>query len=122
VASEKVEVGKLSQPLIQHNILKREFDTNQQLYDSLLQHPKDATVAAGLRETNIHLVDSASTPTAPVRPKTTLNILIGLPVGLVLGVTLAIIRGSLDAPAKSAEELERLIGVPALAVIPMARS
>ncbi len=122
VAKEKVEVGKLSQLLIQHNMLKREFDTNQQLYDSLLQHLKDATVSAGLRATNIHLVDAALIPSVPVRPRIKYNIAIGLMVGLVLGVTLAFLQESLDTSIKSAEEVERLIAAPALAVIPMARS
>jgi capsular exopolysaccharide synthesis family protein len=122
VAQEKVEVGKLSQLLIEHNILKREFETNQQLYDSLLQRLKDATVSAGLRATNIHLVDSALVPTAPVRPRIMYNIAVGLLVGLVLGVTLAFVQESLDTSVKSAEELERLVAAPALAVIPLARS
>ena len=118
VAQEKVEVGKLSQLLIEHNILKREFDTNQQLYDSLLQHLKDATVSAGLRATNIHLVDSALIPTVPVRPRIMYNIAVGMLVGLVLGVTLAFVQESLDTSVKSAEDVERLIAAPALAVIP----
>ena len=122
VAQEKVEVGKLSQLLIEHNMLKREFETNQQLYANLLQRLKDATVSAGLRATNIHLVDSALVPTAPVRPRIAYNIAVGLLVGLVLGVTLAFIQESLDTSVKSAEELERLIAAPALAVIPLARS
>jgi capsular exopolysaccharide synthesis family protein len=122
VAQEKVEVGKLNQLLIEHNILKREFDTNQQLYDSLLQRLKDATVSAGLRATNIHLVDSALVPTAPVRPRIMYNIAVGLLMGLILGVTLAFIQESLDTSVKSAEELERLIAAPALAVIPLARA
>jgi capsular exopolysaccharide synthesis family protein len=117
VAQQKVEVGKLDQLLIQHNILKREFETNQQLYDSLLQHLKDATVSAGMRATNIHLVDSALVPTAPVRPRIMYNIAVGLLVGLVLGVTLAFVRETLDNSMKSAEDLERLIPAPALAVI-----
>ena len=122
VAREKEEVGRLNQLMIEHNLLKREFDTNQQLYESLLQHLKDATVAAGLRATNIHLVDSALVPTDPVRPRIMYNIAISILVGLVLGVTLAIIEESLDTSIKSAEDLERVIGVPALAVVPLARS
>jgi capsular exopolysaccharide synthesis family protein len=122
VTREKAEVGRLSQLLIEHNILKREFDTNEQLYESLLQHLKDATVSAGLRATNIHLVDPALIPTAPVRPRKMYNIALGLLVGLVLGVTLAFLQESLDTSVKSAEEVERLIAAPALAVIPLARS
>jgi capsular exopolysaccharide synthesis family protein len=101
--------------------LKREFETNQQLYQNLLQHLKDATVSAGLRATNIHLVDPALTPTAPVRPNKIYNIEVGLLVGLVLGVTLAYVRESLDNSMKSAEDLERAIPAPALAVILKAR-
>jgi len=122
VAQEKVEVGKLSQLLIEHNMLKREFETNQQLYANLLQRLKDATVSAGLRATNIHLVDSALVPTAPVRPRIPYNIAVGLLMGLILGVTLAFIQESLDTSVKSAEELERLVAAPALTVIPLARS
>jgi capsular exopolysaccharide synthesis family protein len=122
VTREKAEVGKLSQLLIEHNILKREFDTNEQLYETLLQHLKDATVSAGLRATNIHLVDAALVPTTPVRPKKMFNILIGLLAGVVLGVTLAFLQESMDTSIKSAEDVERLIPAPALAVIPMARS
>jgi capsular exopolysaccharide synthesis family protein len=122
VANEKAEVGKLNQLLIEHNMLKREFETNQQLYETLLQHLKDATVSAGLRATNIHLVDPALIPLGPVRPKIMYDITVGLLSGLVLGVTLAFVLESLDTSVKSAEELERLVAAPALAVIPLARS
>jgi capsular exopolysaccharide synthesis family protein len=122
LAHEKEEVGKLNQLSIEHNLLKREFETNQQLYASLLQHLKDATVSAGLRATNIHLVDSALVPTYPVRPRVMYNIAISLLVGLVLGITLAIIEESLDTSIKSAEDLERVISAPTLSVVPLARS
>jgi capsular exopolysaccharide synthesis family protein len=122
VAHEKEEVGKLNQLSIEHNLLKREFDTNQQLYSSLLQHLKDATVSAGLRATNIHLVDSALVPSYPVRPRVLYNVAISFLVGLVLGIALAFIQESMDTSIKSAEDLERLVGVPTLAVVPMARA
>jgi polysaccharide biosynthesis transport protein len=122
VAQEKIEVGKLNQLLIRHNILKREFDTNQQLYDSLLQRLKDATVSAGLRATNIHVIDTASPPSSPVRPKRLLNIAIASLVGLILGITLAFVEEGLDNSIKSAEDVQRLIAAPALAIVPAAGS
>jgi capsular exopolysaccharide synthesis family protein len=122
VAHEKEEVGKLSQLSIEHNLLKREFETNQQLYSSLLQHLKDATVSAGLRATNIHLVDSALVPSSPVRPRRVYNITLSLVLGLVLGITLALVIESMDTSIKSAEDLERILGVPTLSVIPIART
>ena len=62
VAKQNTEVEKVNQLLIEHNLLKREFESNQQLYDSLLTHLKDANVSAGLRATNIHVIDRGSAP------------------------------------------------------------
>jgi capsular exopolysaccharide synthesis family protein len=122
VAQERAEVGKLNQLLIRHNILKREFDTNQQLYDSLLQRLKDATISAGLRATNIHVIDTAAPPSSPVRPKRLINIAVALLVGLILGVTLAFVEEGLDNSIKSVEDVQRLIATPALAIVPAAGS
>ncbi len=120
VATQKAEVGKFNQLLIQHNILKREFETNQQLYDSLLQRLKDATVSSGLRATNIHIVDPAMPSANPDRPKKLLNISVGFIIGLFLGITLAFLQEELDTSVKGAEDVERLMPCPALAIIPEA--
>ena len=121
VAKEKVEVGVLNQLLIEHNLLKRESETNQQLYDNLLQRLKDATVSAGLRATNIHIIDLAKPPGSPVRPQKRLNTFIGLIVGLTLGLALAFVKEAVDTSIKSIDEAERLTNAPALAVVPLAR-
>ena len=121
VAREKAEVGALDQLLIQHNLLKRESETNQQLYDNLLQRLKDATVSAGLRATNIHIIDPAKPARRPVRPQKLLNSFIGLTVGLVLGLALAFVKEAVDTSIKSVDEAERLANAPALAVVPLAR-
>lgn len=118
VDHQKVEVGDLNQLLVQHNILQREFESNQQLYQNLLQHLKDATVSAGLRSTNIHLVDSAIPPRLPIRPRRLFNTLIALWAGLILGVIAAFAQEKLDSTVKTAEEVEMLTVSPALAVIP----
>ncbi len=118
VNTQKAELGDFNRLLIQHNLLKGEYDTNQQLYQRLLVHLKDATVSAGLRSTNVHIVDAALSPTIPVRPRKLLNISIGFLLGMVLGVLGAFLQEALDSSLKSPEEVEMLIGAPALAMIP----
>jgi succinoglycan biosynthesis transport protein ExoP len=121
VFHQKDDVGRLNQLLVQDNILRHEFDTNQQLYESLLQRMKDATVSAGLRSTNIHLVDSALPPRVPVRPRKLMNIAIAFWAGMILGVMVAFAKEALDSSIKTAEEAEALIVTPALGIIPFER-
>lgn len=118
VAQQKDELGNFNQLLVEHNILKGEFETNQQLYQKLLEHLKDATVSAGLRSTNIHIVDPALAPLGPIRPRTSLNITIGLLIGLIFGGMMAFIQEALDSSLKNPEDVEMLIAAPALASIP----
>jgi capsular exopolysaccharide synthesis family protein len=119
VAQQRAEVEKLNQLLIKYTILKGEFETNQQLYNELLKRLKDATVSVSLRATNVRLADEALVPSIPIRPDKPVDISVGLLVGLILGVTLAFIRESLDRTIKTAEDIEREITVPTLAVIPL---
>jgi polysaccharide biosynthesis transport protein len=119
VTRQNVEVEKVNQLLIEHNLLKREFESNQQLYDSLLAHLKDANVSAGLRATNIHVIDRAVPPATPIRPDKARNIAFALAAGLGLGVALALTREALDNSIKSAQEIEKLTGLPTLAIVPI---
>ncbi|MPY94750.1 MAG: polysaccharide biosynthesis tyrosine autokinase [Acidimicrobiia bacterium] len=65
------------------------------------------------------VVSTAETPGAPVRPKTSRNLLLGAVVGLMLGIGLAFLREHLDDTIKSKDDLERATGglVP-LALVP----
>jgi polysaccharide biosynthesis transport protein len=118
VAREKAEVGKVNELLIQYNLLKGEFETNRRLYENLLQRLKETTLAAGMRATNIHLIDAAFPPTIPVRPKKLFNIAIALIMGVIVGTTVAFSREALDTAIASVAEVERLTAAPTLAVIP----
>ena len=121
VAREKTAVGQLNQLLIQHNLLKEQFEANQQLYARLLEHLRDATVSAGLKATNIHVVDAALPPSVPVRPKKFLYITAALFAGLAVGTTLAFAEEALDNSISGIEEVERLTAAPTLAIVPAAR-
>lgn len=107
---------------IQYNILKREVDTNRQLYEGLLQRLKEVGVAGGVGTNNISIVDRAEVPGVPYKPNPLRNLLIAIFLGLAGGVGLAFLFEHLDDTIKQGDELEQLLGLPVLGVIPFARS
>jgi succinoglycan biosynthesis transport protein ExoP len=70
----------------------------------------------------VSLVEPALTPSAPVRPRTKLNVALGLVLGLMLGVGLAFLREFVDRSVKTPEELEAAVGVPVVGTIPPFRA
>lgn len=107
---------------VQYTILRREVDTNRELYEGLLQRLKEAGVSAGLKSSNIRVVDAAESPKKPARPNLPLNLSLGLLLGVGFGVGAAFLLEHLDNTLKSAEDVERFLQVPALALIPAAES
>ncbi|MGB8593545.1 MAG: polysaccharide biosynthesis tyrosine autokinase [Candidatus Acidiferrales bacterium] len=115
---QKGEADDKAEKLIQYQILVHDAESNKQLYDGLLQKLKEAGITAGLKSSNIRIVDPALVPTYPARPQKARNILLAFLVGLVGGVGLAFLREYLDNTVKSPDDVERLAGLPSLAVVP----
>ncbi|ODA40170.1 Wzz/FepE/Etk N-terminal domain-containing protein [Desulfosporosinus sp. BG] len=67
---------------------------------------------------SVSIVDTAVTPDKPVKPNKTLNILIAFVVGLMAAVGLAFLLEYLDNTVKTSEDVEKLLGIPVLGVIP----
>ena len=109
---------KLNQNFAQYDILKREVDTNRQLYASLLERQKQAGVSQGLATSNVQIVDMAEPPSGPYSPNRTKRMLLGIVLGLTIGIGMAFFFDYLDNTVKSPEELERALGIPSLALIP----
>ena len=52
-------VSQQADQVAHYNILKREVDTDREMYDSMLQRVKESSVAAALKASNINVVDPA---------------------------------------------------------------
>jgi succinoglycan biosynthesis transport protein ExoP len=115
---QKARVVEMNDKAIQYNILKREADTNKELYKGLLQRMKEAGVSAGIMASNIQVVDQAELPTRPYRPDKQLNILLAVVVGLFLGVGIAFFLEYLDNTVKTPEDVEQLIRLPSFGMVP----
>lgn len=103
---------------IQYNILKREVDTNSQLFSGLLQRLKEVGVAGGVGTNNISVVDKAEVPGGPFTPNPQRNLMIAIFLGLAGGIGLAFLFEHLDDTIKQSDEIEQQLGLPVLGVIP----
>ncbi len=115
---QQAQANQVAGRTVQYNILKREVDTNKQLYEGLLQRLKEAGVSAAMNASNINIVDAAVAPTRPVRPRPLLNFSAALLLGLACGIGVAFLQEHLDNTLKNSEDIERVLRVPALGLIP----
>ena len=116
--AQQKQANGIAERSVQYNILKREVDTNKDLYNGLLQRLKEAGVSAGLKASNIRIVDPAKPPTSPAKPKVMFNLEIAALLGLGLGLGLALLQDHLDNTLKNPEDVEQFLQLPALAFIP----
>ena len=112
------EAQALSKKEIQSGILKREADTNQQLYEVLLKRLKEASLSEGLETNRLRVVESAVVPTRPARPQIARALLLAVVGGLAAALALAFFVEYLDDTVRTPEQLERALGFPVFALIP----
>lgn len=66
----------------------------------------------------VSVVEPAQVSESPISPNTTRNLALGIAVGLLLGIALAVIRDRLDNTIKDRAALQELSGVPVIGVVP----
>src|SRR6202795_2059387 len=115
---QKQDVNAMAGKMVEYNILKREAEANKVLYDGLLTKLREAGVSAGLRSSNIRIVDPAMIPSWPSRPAKARNVVLALVIGLVGGIGLALMREYMDNTVKTPDDIEKLARLPSLAVVP----
>ncbi|MEY6431476.1 polysaccharide biosynthesis tyrosine autokinase [Thioalkalicoccus limnaeus] len=117
----KDEVLALQDRSSDYQTLRREVDTNRELYDGLLQRMKEIGVVAGIGTNNISIVDRAQVPRGAYKPSLTRNLALALAIGLLGGVLLAFLFETLDDTVKTGDDVERRLGAPVLGVFPLAQ-
>jgi len=116
---QKQEANRLNENAIDYTLLKRDVDSNRQLYEGLLEKLKQAGVTAGLKSTNFRIVDAARSPNAPVEPNIPRNLLFALVLGITSGVGLAFLLEGMDNTVRTTEQAQMISALPSLGMIPL---
>lgn len=122
---QKNQANQLSEKEIEYNILKRDFESNRQLYEGLLQKYKEANVSAGLRADNVRIVDTASVPSRPVRPDIPRYLAETLCMSVIAGLMLIAMLEKMEQRQRQSkiftiEQAHRASGLGGYGLIPLA--
>lgn len=114
----KKQALNMSDKMVQYQILKRDADTNKELYNGILQRLKETGVNANLARSNVQVLDKADTPTVPYKPDWKKSLLLALFIGFFGGIGLAFFTDYLDNTVKTPDDVEKAILLPALGLVP----
>jgi capsular exopolysaccharide synthesis family protein len=120
---EKIDLAKgesldLTQRSSGYELLRGDAAETRKIYDLISSRIKEIELSAGLLNNNIRILDKAEVPLAPVRPRKSLNLLIGALSGLLLGVGLAFFLEYVDYTVKTTEDVEQYLKLHILSIIP----
>ncbi len=98
---------------------KRKLEDMKEVHKLLYTKIKANLIDSSLPTTTmVQIMDPAEPGKAPVKPNKTVNIVLGLIFGLVMGVGLAFFIEYLDTSVKTIDDVERTFQAPVLGVIP----
>ena len=116
--TQKTDALSLNRRGIEYGVLRREAESNKQMYELLMQRAKEADISGELKTSNIRVVDQAEVPRGPIRPNKPRDMMLGLLGGLVAGIGLAFFMEYLDNRVKNPDEIKQFLGVSFLGLIP----
>ncbi len=118
-AAQAQVVAEQSSKTIHYNTLKHEVDSNRQLYETLLEKAKQASLASAMRASNVLVIDPATPPLLPYRPNLLMNLGLGLSGGMLFGMAFVLLRERLDRSIRAPGDAQTYLNLPELGVIPL---
>ena len=114
------EMIQLSKTRIEFNSLIRDLEVEQMTYQKLTALMAEEKIQVNIKNANARIIDKAIPPRVdrPSSPNVLLNLAGGFFGGLVFGLALVFAVALLDDKVKSVYDIEALLGLPILGIVP----
>jgi capsular exopolysaccharide synthesis family protein len=114
----KGESGVTRQAEVQLRELEREVAASRSLYQTLLVRLKETEQQQEIVQADARLISPAQPPDAPSSPSPKLFAMVGFTASMVLGSMLALLLEQLDNTLRTGRQVEELLGLPSLGLVP----
>lgn len=116
---QEQEAFRLSRQLVQYNDLRRNVDADKEIYESVIARMKETNVSGTLPRVILRIAEEARPARQPFRPNRTRMLLRGFVLAVLTGLGFIFILYYADHRLRRDEEVERCLGVPVLASLPI---
>jgi len=117
-AAQTGQVRSQADQTLQYNLLKREVESNRQIYNTLLQQVNQAGIATAVPTQNVRVIDAASPSGRAILRNVYLGGGLGVATGLLLGAVLAVLLFQGEMKFQKPGEPVAVLQLPELGVIP----
>jgi polysaccharide biosynthesis transport protein len=114
----KAQMGDATSHMVAYRVLRTEALAKSELYNTLQARLKEAGIYAGLRSSNISVVDLAASLPKPTGPHRTIMIAAGATLSCMLGILLAFALESFSNTVRTPDDVRDWTGLPSLGIIP----
>lgn len=98
--------------------VKRDVDVTNEIYVMLAKRLEEAKIAEVMVPNEVQVVDEATLPEKPIKPRKALIMAIMTVLGLLVGMGSVIAHAMLYRKVRTAEDVEKELGLPVLGMIP----
>ena len=117
VAAQKARVLVLNKQRDELNVLRRDIESAQRTFESVSLRASQSNIESQTNQTNISVLNPATAPTDPSKPKVLLNILVSVFLGTLLGIGIALALELKNRRVRSADDLTGVLDIPQLGTI-----
>jgi uncharacterized protein involved in exopolysaccharide biosynthesis len=99
---------------------KRDVETNEKNYRIYLERLEEARISEEMNRqkmANISVIQAAAPPAEKLKPKTMVNILLGIIIGIVASLGTAFLSENISQSFSTPENAERRLGLPVIATV-----
>jgi succinoglycan biosynthesis transport protein ExoP len=111
-------MGHMTSQLAAYHMLKNEANAKAELYNTLQGRLREAGIYAGLRSSNIRVVDLATNLLKPTGPHRATLVFLGGVLGCLFAVVLSFVRESFHNTLRTPDDVRSWTGLPSLALLP----
>jgi uncharacterized protein involved in exopolysaccharide biosynthesis len=115
------ELSSLSRSEKEYQTLSRNLSMSEKNYQAYAEKVEGARIAADMdrhKLANISVIHPAAVPEKPIRPKKALNLALGILLGAVFGLSLALCAEYFSQHLSTPEDVEEHLRLPVLAIVP----